>query len=132
MARITVEDCEQVVKNRFDLVILAAQRTRQILAGDAITIKNKEEKKPVISLREIAAKTVSIDALKESSIRSFRSFALKDDIEEEAEDMIEEDTYNPYVNIEMRSLESDKISVLKDVELEETAQLQEELSKDSV
>ena len=44
MARITVEDCEEVVKNRFDLVVLAAQRTRQILAGDKITVEDKDEK----------------------------------------------------------------------------------------
>ncbi|MDR3187074.1 MAG: DNA-directed RNA polymerase subunit omega [Holosporaceae bacterium] len=132
MARVTVEDCEQVVKNRFDLVILAAQRTRQILAGDAVTIKNDDEKKPVISLREIAAGTVSLDALKESSIRSFRSFAIKDDLEDESYDMTEEDSYNPYIGIEVKSLESDKIHVVKDSEVEETAPPQGEFGEASV
>ncbi|MDR2067965.1 MAG: DNA-directed RNA polymerase subunit omega [Holosporaceae bacterium] len=114
MARITVEDCEQIVKNRFDLVILAAQRTRQILAGDTITVKNKDEKKPVIALREIAAGTASVEALKESSIKSFRSFVTKDDLENESDDLIEEDSYNPNISLEIKSLESRKITAPKD------------------
>ena len=119
MARVTVEDCEKVVSNRFDLVVLAAQRTRQILAGDKITIANDEEKKPVIALREIAAQTVSVDDLEERAINGFRAFVPSDD-EEEEEDLIEEDTYNPYVGIETKALEKESISVLTENELEES------------
>jgi DNA-directed RNA polymerase subunit omega len=106
MARITVEDCEKIVANRFDLVVLAAQRTRQILSGDPITLESKDEKNPVIALREIAAQSVSVEALKESAIKNFRTVAIEDDLEDDMEDIVEEDTYNPYVGIEIAAIES--------------------------
>ena len=96
MARVTVEDCERVVPNRFDLVILAAQRTRQIIAGEPITIPDNQEKKPVIALREIAAKTVSVESLKEEAIQSFCSVVQSADVEDDLDEIVEEDTYNPY------------------------------------
>ncbi|MDR3156064.1 MAG: DNA-directed RNA polymerase subunit omega [Holosporaceae bacterium] len=100
MARITIEDCEQNVKNRFDLVILASQRTRQLLAGDKLTVSNeKNEKKSVIALREIAAGSVSIDSLRESTISMFRSFSPTGDFTEELDELMEEDTYNPSVDL---------------------------------
>lgn len=102
MARVTVEDCEKVVDNRFDLVVLAAQRTRQIIAGYPITIDGNDEKKPVIALREIAAKTVSSDGLRDSVVNSFRTYVPSDFEEEDIEDL-EEDTYNPYMGLEEQS-----------------------------
>lgn len=119
MARVTVEDCEKVIKNRFDLVVLAAQRTRQILAGDAITIDNSDEKKPVIALREIAAQTVSVDDLKEATINGFRSFLPADEGEEDLEDLTEEDTYNPYEGLAVQAIEREGISVVSENEIEE-------------
>lgn len=118
MARVTVEDCEKVVKNRFDLVVLAAQRTRQILAGDAITIDGSDEKKPVIALREIAAQTVSVDDLKEATINSFRSFLPADEEEEDLEDLSEEDTYNPYEGLAVQAIEKEGVSVVSESEIE--------------
>jgi DNA-directed RNA polymerase subunit omega len=107
-----------MVDDRFELVILAAQRTRQILAGEAATIDEKDGKKTVLSLREIAAGTVAPDALRESSIKSFRSFSLEEELDDTPESVAEEDTYNPYLGIEIKSLESDKISIVTDAELE--------------
>lgn len=118
MARITVEDCEKVVPNKFDLVILAAQRTRQILAGDKLTVEDNDEKKPVIALREIAAETVSTEDLKNGAINNFRSFLPQSDEEEDFEDIGEEDTYNPYAGIEIKALEKEDISVVSDQDLE--------------
>lgn len=100
MARVTIEDCEAVVQNRFDLVLLATQRARQINAGDPVTIEAKDEKRPVVALREIAAETVSAESLKESLINSFRSF-LPDDSESEDVEDFEEDTYNPYIGMDI-------------------------------
>lgn len=99
MARVTIEDCEAIVQNRFDLVLLAAQRARQISAGDPMTVDAKDEKRPVVALREIAAETVSVEGLKESLINGFRSF-LPDDSETEDVDDFDDDTYNPYVGVE--------------------------------
>ena len=118
MARITVEDCEKVVNNRFDLVVLAAQRTRQILAGDAITVDADDEKKPVIALREIAARSVSIDDLKEAAINSFRSFLPSEEEEEDVDDISEEDTYNPYEGLSVKAIEKEDIHVVEESELE--------------
>lgn len=100
MARVTVEDCAKVVPNRFDLVVLAAQRTRQLNTGEPVTISGTEdEKKPVIALREIAAQTVSIDDLKESVINSYRTFIPELDEDDGIDDIVEEDSYDPYASL---------------------------------
>ena len=66
MARVTVEDCVQIVPNRFELVVLAAQRSREISAGAPLTVERDNDKNPVIALREIAEKSVSKDELDDS------------------------------------------------------------------
>ena len=66
MARVTVEDCVDKVPNRFDLVMLAAHRAREISAGGAITVDRDNDKNPVVALREIADRTVDIDDLQET------------------------------------------------------------------
>lgn len=64
MARVTVEDCTQVVGNRYELVLLAAQRARDISAGAAITVSRDNDKNTVVSLREIADQTIHLDELR--------------------------------------------------------------------
>ena len=59
MARVTVEDCIDKVENRFELVLLAGHRARQISAGAEITIERDNDKNPVVALREIADETLS-------------------------------------------------------------------------
>lgn len=70
MARVTVEDCIEVVDNRFDLVLLAAQRARQISSGGTLTIERDNDKNPVVALREIAERTVATDLLGEAIIQN--------------------------------------------------------------
>lgn len=65
MARVTVEDCIQVVNNRYELVLLAAQRARDISAGSPITIARDNDKNPVVALREIADQTISLNELRQ-------------------------------------------------------------------
>ena len=84
MARVTVEDCIVKIPNRFELVMSAAQRTRDISAGAELTVDRDNDKNPVVSLREIADETVSIDNLKESLIRGSQRMAPSRDEEEEA------------------------------------------------
>lgn len=80
MARITVEDCIERVPNRFELVMVASQRARKIGSGAPLTIERDNDKKTVISLREIAERTVEIEDLKEELIRSHqRVVAYEDD-----------------------------------------------------
>lgn len=120
MARITVEDCEKFIENRFDLVILAAERARQLFAGEKITIEEKkDEKKSVIALREIAEGNVSPEKLKEKVIDRFRTISFDEDFEENLEELMEEDTYSPYIGLEMKSLESSNITVVEDDQIEE-------------
>jgi DNA-directed RNA polymerase subunit omega len=66
MARVTVEDCVEVVPNRFELVMLAARRARELSAGSSMTIERKNDRNPVVALREIAEQTVSVDHLQDS------------------------------------------------------------------
>ncbi|MCU9838632.1 MULTISPECIES: DNA-directed RNA polymerase subunit omega [Ruegeria] len=70
MARVTVEDCVDKVPNRFELVLLAAHRAREISAGAPITIDRDNDKNPVVSLREIADETQSADSLRERLIEA--------------------------------------------------------------
>jgi DNA-directed RNA polymerase subunit omega len=71
MARVTVEDCILNVPNRFELVLLASQRAKQITSGNPLTIDRDNDKDGVVSLREIADKTVSLEGLEEDLIQSF-------------------------------------------------------------
>ena len=127
MARVTVEDCEKVEKNRFNLVLYAAQRAKQIKSGEPVTVDNtKEEKNPVIALREIAARTVSIDALRDEVIKSFRTFLPQEEMEDDLDDLLEEDTYNPYSDLEMKAIESESnVNVEDEDSLEEDSDSEE-------
>jgi DNA-directed RNA polymerase subunit omega len=69
MARVTVEDCVVKVPNRFELVLLAAQRAREITSGAPLSIDRDDDKNPVVALREIADETVGVDQLKASVVR---------------------------------------------------------------
>ena len=72
MARITVEDCIEKINNRFDLVVFAVQRGRELSAGDEPTIDRDNDKNTVVSLREIAESTVDIEKLRDNLIISMQ------------------------------------------------------------
>lgn len=84
MARVTVEDCVDKVPNRFELVMLAAHRAREIAAGSAVTVDRDNDKNPVVSLREIADETQSADDLRERLIESNQNQIEVDEPEEDA------------------------------------------------
>jgi DNA-directed RNA polymerase subunit omega len=79
MARVTVEDCVDKVSNRFDLVLIAAQRARQISGGADLTIDRDRDKNPVVALREIAEETVKPPHLEESLISSLQRVQVDDE-----------------------------------------------------
>ena len=81
MARVTVEDCVDKIPNRFDLVLLAAQRAREISGGASLTVDRDRDKNPVVALREIAEETVIPKILKESVITSLQRVLPEDDDE---------------------------------------------------
>ena len=83
MARVTVEDCVDKVPNRFELVMLAAHRAREISAGAPITVNRDNDKNPVVSLREIADETQQADDLRERMIESNQTQIEVDEPEED-------------------------------------------------
>ncbi|PWJ85268.1 DNA-directed RNA polymerase subunit omega [Pseudaminobacter salicylatoxidans] len=83
MARVTVEDCIDKVDNRFELVLLAGHRARQISQGAAITVPRDNDKNPVVALREIADETLSPGDLKEDLIHSLQKHVEVDEPEAE-------------------------------------------------
>jgi DNA-directed RNA polymerase subunit omega len=83
MARVTVEDCVLKVPNRFQLVMLAAQRAREISAGGQLTIDRDNDKNPVVALREIADTTVNLDTLADSLVKGLQRQVEQDEPEEE-------------------------------------------------
>ena len=83
MARVTVEDCIEKISNRFDLVMIAAQRARSLAAGAELTIDRDNDKNPVVALREIADETVDLGELENSLIKGLQKHVERDDQEEE-------------------------------------------------
>lgn len=88
MARVTVEDCVQRVPNRFDLVLLAAQRARDISAGSALTVDRDNDKNPVVALREIAEFMVSTDELDNALVQSLQKHVEVDEPEDDEFDTL--------------------------------------------
>ncbi len=97
MARVTVEDCIKKIPNRFDLVVAAAQRSREISNGVAIEIDRDNDKNPVVSLREIASEAVDAESLQERFIRSMQKNLIKEDINSENDASLEEE-FAAYLN----------------------------------
>jgi len=104
MARVTVEDCIEKIPNRFDLVIAAAQRSREISNGMPIEIDRDNDKNPVVSLREIACDAVDAESLHERFIRSMQKNLINEDKNSEEELSLEEE-FAAYLN-ESKSPES--------------------------
>jgi len=84
MARVTVEDCVDKVPNRFELVMLAAHRAREIASGGPLTVDRDNDKNPVVSLREIAEETQSAEDLRERMIESKQTQIEVDEPEDDA------------------------------------------------
>jgi DNA-directed RNA polymerase subunit omega len=84
MARVTVEDCVDKVPNRFELVMLAAHRAREIAKGAPLTIGRDNDKNPVVALREIAEETQGAEELRERMIASHQTQIEVDEPEEDA------------------------------------------------
>src|SRR5689334_1223273 len=80
MARVTVEDCVDKIPNRFELVLLSAQRARALSAGVALTVDRDNDKNPVVALREIAEQTLTVDQLRQDMYRSLQRHTELEDV----------------------------------------------------
>ncbi|TNC98292.1 MAG: DNA-directed RNA polymerase subunit omega [Stygiobacter sp.] len=83
MARVTVEDCVTKIPNRFELVLIAAQRARDISTGGRITVERDNDKNPVVALREIAEDTVELDHLRNALVTGLQKHVEVDEPEED-------------------------------------------------
>lgn len=88
MARVTVEDCVEKVPNRFELVLLAAQRARNLSRGEELTVDRDNDKNPVVALREIADETVQLEPLRNDLVRSLARAPEPEPADEEVMDLI--------------------------------------------
>jgi DNA-directed RNA polymerase subunit omega len=116
MARVTVEDCVLRVPNRFELVLLAAQRSRDIAAGAPISLDRDNDKNPVVALREIADETVQLDHLQNAVVTGMQKHVEIDEPEEEGEIEIGNQQW--------------PVDLTRAVGEEDTAAVDEELQKD--
>jgi DNA-directed RNA polymerase subunit omega len=133
MARVTVEDCVVKVPNRFELVLLAAQRAREITSGAPLTLDRDDDKNPVIALREIAEETVGLEHLRGSVVRGMQKHIEVDEPEEAHELELDTALFGvlPRVSAEFEGEASEAAEEIEEDEAgtEEEA-LEEELAED--
>ena len=109
MARVTVEDCIEKVTNRFELVMVAAQRARKIGTGAPLTVDPDNDKNPVIALREIAGETVIVADLKEELVKNHQRVVEMDDSEDVIDQAQGEEEWNAIAAQSAAALKFDDI-----------------------
>ena len=114
MARVTVEDCIEKIPNRFELVMVASQRVRDINAGAPITVDRDRDKNPVVALREIADTNMNIDDLKEAMVKRNQRLFMSEEESEEQVDALEGE--EAWANMAREALESGREDTDMDIE----------------
>ncbi|MGE5476961.1 MAG: DNA-directed RNA polymerase subunit omega [Bacteroidales bacterium] len=99
MARVTVEDCVLKVPNRFELVLIAAQRARDVSSGAKLTVERDNDKNPVVALREIADDTVPLDGLRNALVSGLQKHVEVDEPEEDEMESFMPDSEMAFENI---------------------------------
>jgi DNA-directed RNA polymerase subunit omega len=92
MARVTVEDCVVKIPNRFNLVLLAAQRAREISSGSELTLERDNDKNPVVALREIAESSIDLDNVRQALISSLQKHVESEEPEDDAMELLAADS----------------------------------------
>jgi len=113
MARVTVEDCIREVPNRFDLVLFAAQRARQISSGSPLTIPRDNDKDTIIALREIAERTIPLDELQNELIQNLQKHLQNDEPEEDLLELLSEE--QSYAGEAQRQQEIESLALDEDL-----------------
>jgi DNA-directed RNA polymerase subunit omega len=132
MARVTVEDCVVKVPNRFELVLLAGQRAREITAGAPLSIDRDDDKNPVVALREIADETIALDHLKDSLVRGMQKHVEMDEPEEAHEIELDQSLFGMAMpgGVLIGAGEDEDEGVEEEEEVLEEDSLEEELEED--
>jgi DNA-directed RNA polymerase subunit omega len=135
MARVTVEDCVIRVPNRFELVMLAAHRARDIAAGAPVTLDRDNDKNPVVALREIADETIPIEGVKEALIKGMQKMVEADEpVEEEMDEAAAAQLAaagSELPEAVADDVEEDLLAEGEDVELETEADLEPDANLDA-
>jgi DNA-directed RNA polymerase subunit omega len=108
MARITVEDCLEKIDNQYDLVLLAKERTVQLNAGAPMLVEKDNDKRTIISLREIGDGKISVKELEENAIKRLR----KEPDESEQQEEIEEETNDDFENLYKGQISKSGVAIL--------------------
>ena len=108
MARITVEDCLEKIDNQYDLVLLAKERTVQLNAGVPMLVEEDNDKRTIISLREIGDGKISVEELEDSAIKRLR----KEPDESEQQEEIEEETNDDFENLYKGQISKSGVAIL--------------------
>ena len=119
MARVTVEDCVDKIPNRYELLMVAAQRAKDITSGSSITLPRDNDKNPVIALREIAEEKVSIEELQRSLVMGLQKFVEVEEPEEEEMEIMAAEK-------ELAELDEQFSGLLLDTEMDENMQVVDE------
>tara|TARA_B100001109_G_C18632169_1_gene366577 strand:- start:196 stop:600 length:405 start_codon:yes stop_codon:yes gene_type:complete len=111
MARVTVEDCVDKVKNRFELVLLASHRARGMSAGAELLVERDNDKNPVVALREIADKRLVLDDIREDLVGSLQKQV---DVDEPEEDIIAMPLTAPTADGDEASADAEMVEMTED------------------
>ena len=132
MARVTVEDCVLQIPNRFELVMLAAQRSRDLSGGAPLSVERDNDKNPVVALREIADTTLDLDVLRNALIKGLQKVAEADEPEEEIVDFLatEQDLVRDQAAGE--DVREDALSMVEDEDEEEEELIEEPADQDLI
>lgn len=118
MARVTVEDCILKIPNRFELVLLAGQRAREISSGGRLTVDRDNDKNPVVALREIADETIVLEGLQNNLVQGLqRHVEVDEPIDDELEAMASERNFSEGVSSETVSddaIDEDVLTIHED------------------
>lgn len=112
MARVTAEDCVVKIPNRFELVMLAAQRARELSEGAPLKIDRDNDKNPVVALREIAGDNITPAEMREHLIRNYQKVPVSDDLDEDLVELMDgEETFTMPAPEDLEgALESEELS----------------------
>lgn len=121
MARVTVEDCVEKVPNRYELLMIAAQRAKDISAGAAVAVERDNDKNPVIALREIAEGKVNINELQKSLVVGLQKYVEVEEPEEEELEIIAAEK-------ELSDMDSQFDNLMIEADVADSMQIQDEES----
>ncbi|MFI3241684.1 MAG: DNA-directed RNA polymerase subunit omega [Alphaproteobacteria bacterium] len=119
MARVTVEDCVDKIPNRYELLMVASQRAKDIASGAPLTVSRDNDKNSVVALREIAEETICVEDLQHSLVLGLQKFVEVEEVQEEELEILA-------VQKELESLDGEFSEIVIETEMEDNMQIESE------